>query len=695
MEQENQQQIVMDEALVPITDQVKISASNMRINLLKKQKESTYQPTLDIFKQYTFYNAFLKAADVPQIYMPINTLKLGLSCFVGKCKGKGPKGTKKAITLVPKEKKRNNAPRNKISITDDDNVLQYPDEALKPTGVVIGKEMPKESGKKLWINLRRTKVPDKPKDNSGSSRSSLSRTNDETKDIFNEEEKANEKWKDTENEESEKAEEEHTVTIHIFRLIVSYVDVASLVSRVSITKDESVNLIVLLIFWVAKNKKRTDNVQTINTPYEWGALFRTISLTLLMLPPRSANKPVTTRENVPTISTKQQKGNDKGILFHGVSNANNEQVSSVVDAAGPKQGAHNANESMADSYIVGASDASGTIPWINNNKVMQINELRNEEHVEGAAMTLSLSAIEEVSSRFANTLYGVLESGPWVIQMVPLILNVWSPGSDLHKAEIKKVPVWVKLHHVPIVAYSEVGLSLITTQIGKPIELDTYTGNMCLNSWGRSAYARALIEISADEVLKEDLVIAIPVEKDKGHSLVNIKIEYEWRPPRCSTFLIFNHVNDKCHKLPKVVSSAVVNDVIVDAAKHSNGTDDDGFEVVKKKRNRKKKLQKHVYGVALSKPSLNLHYRRVDKENSTKGFASTSKVGKSTSTGVHDKNVRLENSFSALNDDEKSDLNDTTTWQHTQQVLNVLNESDSDVDEEITLDDRRGNLKTT
>nr|GEZ49857.1 hypothetical protein [Tanacetum cinerariifolium] len=317
-------------------------------------------------------------------------------------------------------------------------------------------------------------------------------------------------------------------------------------------------------------------------------------------------------------------GNDKGTLFHYVSNAINEQVSSVVDVAGPKQGAPNANESMADSYIVGAFDASGTnslgneanqvdgpkitmsfalVIKINNNKVVQITELRNEEHVEGAAVTLPLSAIKE---------------------------------------------------------------------IGKPIWIDTYTGNMCLNSWGRSAYARALIEILADEVLKEDL-----------------------RPPRCSTCLIFDHVNDKCLKLPKFVSSAVVNDVIVDAAKHSNGTVDDGLEVVKKKRNRKKKHQKQVDGVVLSKPSLNLHYRPVDKENSTKGFASTNKVGKSTSTDVHDKNVRLENSFIALNDDEESDLNDTTTWQHTQQVLNVLNESDSDVDEEITLDDHGGNLKTT
>ncbi|GJV11367.1 hypothetical protein Tco_1352908 [Tanacetum coccineum] len=64
MEQENQQQIHLDEALVSKDDQVKIKACNFRIALEKKQKEPTYQLTLDIFKQYSCYNAFLKTADL-------------------------------------------------------------------------------------------------------------------------------------------------------------------------------------------------------------------------------------------------------------------------------------------------------------------------------------------------------------------------------------------------------------------------------------------------------------------------------------------------------------------------------------------------------------------------------------------------------------------------------------------------------
>ncbi|GJY37033.1 hypothetical protein Tco_0422411 [Tanacetum coccineum] len=182
-------------------------------------------------------------------------------------------------------------------------------------------------------------------------------------------------------------------------------------------------------------------------------------------------------------------------------------------------------------------------------------------------------------------------------------------------------------------------------------------------SWGRSAYARALIEVSAEDAPKEELVIAIPLGKDKGHSLATIRIEYEWTPPRCSTCLIFDHTEEKCPKRPKEVTTTVVTNVEVN---HSKDVADDGFEVVKKKRNKKKKHQKQVDGVVLNKPSLTLHYRRVDRENS----------------------------FSALNDDEDNEWKDNTTWQHSQQVLDVLNESDSEVDEVITLDDRGGNLKT-
>ncbi|GJS65061.1 probable inactive serine/threonine-protein kinase scy1 [Tanacetum coccineum] len=134
-------------------------------------------------------------------------------------------------------------------------------------------------------------------------------------------------------------------------------------------------------------------------------------------------------------------------------------------------------------------------------QVVKIMELRNNHVVDGANVAIIMEAVE-VSSRFANTLYGyfigkrlafplvenyvkntwakyglkrvqlhvdfflfqfdskdgmesVIENGSWLIRLVPLLLNIWTPNTVLKKDVIKQAPVWVKLHHVLTVAYSE------------------------------------------------------------------------------------------------------------------------------------------------------------------------------------------------------------------------------------------------
>nr|GEW39275.1 hypothetical protein [Tanacetum cinerariifolium] len=69
MNQEQIQQPASDEALVTTDDKVTIGLSNMRIDPTLTQKEETYQVILDIIKNSPCYNAFIIAADVPEIYM--------------------------------------------------------------------------------------------------------------------------------------------------------------------------------------------------------------------------------------------------------------------------------------------------------------------------------------------------------------------------------------------------------------------------------------------------------------------------------------------------------------------------------------------------------------------------------------------------------------------------------------------------
>ncbi|GJT86760.1 zinc knuckle CX2CX4HX4C containing protein, partial [Tanacetum coccineum] len=256
-----------------------------------------------------------------------------------------------------------------------------------------------------------------------------------------------------------------------------------------------------------------------------------------------------------------------------------------VQACEDPNGLSQVEDQGKDSRLSGKKDVNAwNTPFIKplsseQKKTIKIMELHNEEVVEGATVAIPLVAVEEVRNKFTNTLYGyfiwkrlafmlvekyvkntwakfglepvilqngfflfqlstregmdrVLENGSWLIRLVPLILNIWSPNTILKKGEITLASVWVKLHNMPIVAYSEIGLSLITTKMGHPLMLDTYTSDMCLNPWGRNTYARALIEVSVANALLDSIVVPNPLPNCKGHTLETIEIEYEWKPPR-------------------------------------------------------------------------------------------------------------------------------------------------------------------
>ncbi|GKF87422.1 zinc knuckle CX2CX4HX4C containing protein, partial [Tanacetum coccineum] len=106
-------------------------------------------------------------------------------------------------------------------------------------------------------------------------------------------------------------------------------------------------------------------------------------------------------------------------------------------------------------------------------KTVHLSELRNDECVSGADVSIPMTFVDEFATK--EGMEQVFENGPWLIWLVPIILNTWTLNTRLKKDEINTAPVWIKLHNVPIVAFSEVELSLITTKLGCPIMLDAYT----------------------------------------------------------------------------------------------------------------------------------------------------------------------------------------------------------------------------
>ncbi|GJV78871.1 putative reverse transcriptase domain-containing protein, partial [Tanacetum coccineum] len=122
------------------------------------------------------------------------------------------------------------------------------------------------------------------------------------------------------------------------------------------------------------------------------------------------------------------------------------------------------------------------------------------------------------------------------------------PTSYLENEDVGNVLVWVKLHGVPVTAFSEDGLSVIATKLGTPLMLDSYTSDMCMQSWGRSSYARAMIKVRADVELKDNIVAAMPKITEEGYYTCNIRVEYEWKPSMCACCKVFRHVLKECPK---------------------------------------------------------------------------------------------------------------------------------------------------
>ncbi|GKD80092.1 transposon ty3-G gag-pol polyprotein [Tanacetum coccineum] len=57
-----------------------------------------------------------------------------------------------------------------------------------------------------------------------------------------------------------------------------------------------------------------------------------------------------------------------------------------------------------------------------------------------------------------------------------------------------------------------------------------------------------MIKLRGDVELKDTLVVVIPNLKGEGYSRSTIRVQYEWKPLRCSNCKVFGHVLDTCPK---------------------------------------------------------------------------------------------------------------------------------------------------
>ncbi|GKB12254.1 putative reverse transcriptase domain-containing protein, partial [Tanacetum coccineum] len=184
----------------------------------------------------------------------------------------------------------------------------------------------------------------------------------------------------------------------------------------------------------------------------------------------------------------------------------------------------------------------------------------------------------------------VLESGPWMIQNVPLVLNVWEPGIWLEKTEPSSIPIWVCVYNIPMELCNGGGIGKIMSGVGKPLLMDKMTRERCLKKAGKMDFARVLVEVSAEDDLPNVLEIEYPPLGIRPARVGKLEVKYQWRPPLCTHCKTFGHSTLACKVRPRTegeIAAAVLKEAIkvnsVPKDFVDSNINDDGFVTVGRK----------------------------------------------------------------------------------------------------------------
>ncbi|PWA79019.1 ATPase, F1/V1/A1 complex, alpha/beta subunit, Zinc knuckle CX2CX4HX4C [Artemisia annua] len=101
----------------------------------------------------------------------------------------------------------------------------------------------------------------------------------------------------------------------------------------------------------------------------------------------------------------------------------------------------------------------------------------------------------------------VLESGPWLVNNKPLMVQKWDSSVIIDRRDPEVLACWIKLHNVPVEAWTVKGISAIASSLGNPLIMDKVTAKMYSEGTGNIGFARVLVEIKADREFKEKIEI--------------------------------------------------------------------------------------------------------------------------------------------------------------------------------------------
>ncbi|XP_020689173.1 uncharacterized protein LOC110104414 [Dendrobium catenatum] len=135
--------------------------------------------------------------------------------------------------------------------------------------------------------------------------------------------------------------------------------------------------------------------------------------------------------------------------------------------------------------------------------------------------------------------------GVWFLLGRPFVLQKWHPKFKPIKEEFSSVPIWVKIHDLPLACWNSEGISRIASKIGIPVAADKLTEQKT-----RLTFARVCVLVDNQANYPDEIKVSLDGD------IVALKVQYEWHPIPCEHCKSLMHASFICPKIPKMPSEA-------------------------------------------------------------------------------------------------------------------------------------------
>ncbi|KAI0530809.1 hypothetical protein KFK09_000357 [Dendrobium nobile] len=131
--------------------------------------------------------------------------------------------------------------------------------------------------------------------------------------------------------------------------------------------------------------------------------------------------------------------------------------------------------------------------------------------------------------------------GVWFLLGKPFIMQKWHPKFKPIKENFTSVPIWVKIHDLPLASWNSEGISRIASKIGVPLAADSLTAKKT-----RLTYARVCVLVDCHASYPEEIKVSLDGD------IVALKVQYEWKPTPCDHCKSLVHFTSFCPTKPNV-----------------------------------------------------------------------------------------------------------------------------------------------